>query len=133
MKMKINHIGYAVKKIDRAAEAFKRLGFAFDPIVDDVDRNIKISFGENDGYRIELVSPLDQGKPSPVDTWITSAVGTPYHICFESENFFSDIEELENQGFKVIIPPKPAVALGGANVVFMLNLGFGIMEIVEIN
>lgn len=131
--MKINHIGYAVKRIDRAMESFRALGFDFGPIIDDIDRNIKISFGEKDGYCIELVSPLDKTVSSPVDSYISSGAGTPYHICYESDDFFSDIKALENQGFKVIVPPKPAVALGGANVVFLLNLGFGIMEIVERN
>lgn len=111
--MKINHIGYAVRSIDKAVDSFKELGFDFGPIIDDATRNVQISFGENDGYRIELVSPLDKGVPSPVDTYLTSSIGTPYHICYESAHFIADIEMLEGKGFKVVIPPQPAVALGG--------------------
>lgn len=129
--MKIDHIGYAVKRIDRAIDAFKKLGFQFEPVVDDIGRNVKLAFGVKDGYRIELVAPLDRKLESPVDQYLSNAVGMPYHICYESEDIYKEIEELVKQGYKVVIEPKPAVAFGGRRVVFMINIGFGLMEIVE--
>ena len=130
--MKIDHIGYAVKRMDRAITAFQRLGFEFEPVIDDTDRNVKLAFGEKDGYRIELVSPLDKKQESPVDQYLSNVVGTPYHICYESDNFDEDVDELKSKGFKVIIEPTPAVAFEGRRVVFMMNIGFGLMEIVEV-
>ncbi len=129
--MTIDHIGYAVKRIDRAQAAFERLGFVFYPVVDDTDRNVRISFGEKDGYRIELVAPLDKKKASPVDEYLRKTPGTPYHICYESDDLDGEIEKLEQQGFKVVIDPRPAIAFEGKRVVFMMSLGFGLMEIVE--
>ena len=131
--MKIDHIGYAVKRLDRAINSFEELGFIFEHVIDDTDRNVKLAFGEKDGYRIELVAPLDKKIESPVDQYLSNAVGTPYHICYASNRFDTEIEELKSQGFKVVIDPKPAVAFGGRRVVFMMNIGFGLMEIVEIN
>ena len=128
--MKIDHIGYAVKRIDRALTSFEKLGFTFEPTIDDVDRNVKLAFGEKDGYRIELVAPLDKKQKSPVDQYLENAIGTPYHICYQSGDVDNEIKQLESQGFKVIIEPKPAVAFGGKRVVFMMNIGFGLMEIV---
>lgn len=129
--MKIDHIGYAVKRIDRAQSSFEKLGFLFGPAIDDTDRNVTISFGEKDGYRIELVCPLDKKQESPVDQYLNNAVGTPYHICYTSKDFDNEIDVLKKQGFKMIIEPQPAVAFGGKRVVFMMNLGMGLMEIVE--
>ena len=131
--MKIDHIGYAVKRVDRALSSFEKLGYVFGPVIDDTDRNVKLAFGVKDGYRIELVAPLDKKQESPVDQYLSNAVGTPYHICYESDRFDEEIEELKSQGFKVVIEPKPAVAFGGRRVVFMMNIGFGLMEIVEAN
>ncbi len=111
--MKIDHIGYAVRRIERAISSFKDLGYSFGDIIDDTDRNIKIAFGENDGWRIELVSPLDRSQSSPVDQYIGNTPGTPYHICYESDDIAREIEKLKQQGFKVIIEPKPAIAFGG--------------------
>ena len=129
--MTIDHIGYAVKRIDRAITAFQKLGFEFEPVIDDKDRNVKLAFGNKDGYRIELVAPLDKKQESPVDHYLSNAVGTPYHICYESDNLNAEIEELKTQGYKVVIEPRPAVAFGGQRVVFMMNIGVGLMEIVE--
>lgn len=129
--MKIEHIGYAVKQIDRARKSFEKLGYVFEPAIDDLNRNVKLAFGKKDGYRIELVAPLNKKLESPVDQYLSNAIGIPYHICYQSENFDMEIKELEKQGFKVIIDPAPAVAFGGRRVVFMMSVGFGLMEIVE--
>ena len=130
--MKINHIGYAVKRIERAITSFEKLGFGFEQIIDDTDRNVRLAFGNKDGYRIELVSPLDAKVDSPVDQYLGNSVGMPYHICYESDDLDNEIEELKKQGFKVILEPKPAVAFNGKRVVFLINIGFGLMEIVEL-
>ena len=129
--MKIDHIGYAVRRIDRAIDAFKELGFNFCEMIDDTDRNVKLAFGEKDGYRIELVSPLDKEKKSPVDQYVNEASGTPYHICYVSENIEEDIKNLEKNRFKVMIPLTPAVAFDNRRVVFMYSLHIGLIEIVE--
>lgn len=129
--MVVDHIGYAVKKIDKAIKAFESLEYEFEEPIEDFDRNILISFGTKDGYRIELVQPLDKKKESPVDAYLSKVGPTPYHICYVSEDFDKDIENLKEQGFRVIIEPMKAVAFGGKRVVFMMNLGIGLMEIVE--
>lgn len=128
--MKIDHIGYAVKRIDRALRAFEKLGFVFEPVIDDTNRNVKLAFGEKDGYRIELVCPLDYKQASPVDPYLSNVVGTPYHICYQSDDLDKDVKQLERQGYKVVIEQRPAVAFGNRRVVFMMNIGFGLMEIV---
>ena len=129
--MRIDHIGYAVKRIDRAITAFQKLGYEFEPVINDTDRNVRLAFGVKNGYRIELVAPLDKKAESPVDQYLSNAIGTPYHICYESENLDTDVEKLVEQGYKVVIAPRPAIALGNRRVVFMMNIGFGLMEIVE--
>ena len=125
--MKIDHIGYAVKRMDRALKSFEEIGFVFDSVVDDLDRNVQLAFGTKDGYRIELVCPLDRKQISPVDHYLNNIAGTPY----QSDDFDNEIIKLKQQGYKVIIDPKPAIAFGGKRVVFMMNIGFGLMEIVE--
>ena len=129
--MRIDHIGFAVKRIDRAITALQKLGYEFGSVIDDTDRNVKLVFGDKDGYRIELVAPLDKKQESPVDQYLSNMVGTPYHICYESESFDTEIDELIKQGYKVVIEPRPAVAFGGRRVEFMMNIGFGLLEIVE--
>ena len=127
--MRIDHIGYAVKNIDKAKKSMKALGYAFEPTVEDKDRNIYIAFGELDGYRVELVAPMGEG--SPVDMHLTKIGPTPYHICYKSSNIEEDIENLKGSRFKVSVPLAPAIAFGGKRVVFLYSLSVGLIEIVE--
>lgn len=127
--MRIDHIGYAVKNIEKALKQMNALGFVFDPVIEDHDRNIYIAFGELDGYRVELVSPMNSG--SPVDEILSKEGPTPYHICYKADNLEAAIEELKQSRFKVTIPPAPAVAFGGNRVVFLYALSVGLVEIVE--
>ena len=128
--MRIDHIGDAVKNIEKARAAFEELGFSFGELFNDHDRSIYIQFGENDGYCIELVAPNGEGE-APADFVLGKVGPTPYHICYRSSDIEKDIEELEKKKFKVIVPLAPAVAFGGKRVVFMMNRSIGIMEIVE--
>ena len=131
--MKIDHIGYAVKRIDRAIASFEKLGFCFGPVIEDHDRNVKLVFGNNGEYRIELVSPMDKSKASPIDQYLSNAPGTPYHICYQAEEFEKIIDNLKLQGFKEVIAPAKAVAFDGRRVTFLASLGVGLLEIVEMD
>ena len=121
--MNVDHIGYAVKNIDASRQAFEELGYVFDPVVNDTDRNIFIS--------IELVSPLDPALPSPVDGMLKKSGNTPYHICYTSSRFEDDIKELQQKRFLLTIPPAPACAFGGRRVAFLYHLQIGLLELVE--
>lgn len=127
--MRIDHIGYAVKNIEKAKKSMEVLGFRFEDQVTDTDRNIYIAFGELDGYRVELVAPITTG--SPVDVLLEKNGPTPYHICYKSYEIEADIEHLQKNRYKVTIPLTPAVAFGGKRVVFLYSLSVGLIEIVE--
>ena len=127
--MRIDHIGYAVKNIDKARKSMEALGYVFGDTVDDADRNIYIAFGEMNGYRVELVAPKSEG--SPVDMHLSKIGPTPYHICYYSNDIEVDIEKLKASRFKVSIPLAPAIAFGGKRVVFLYSLSVGLIEIVE--
>lgn len=127
--MRIDHIGYAVKNIEKARRSMEALGFSFEDTVEDPDRQIYIAFGESDGYRVELVAPMAEG--SPVDKQLSAIGPTPYHICYKSSEIEADIEKLKENRFRVSVPLAPAVAFGGKRVVFLYSLSVGLIEIVE--
>lgn len=127
--MRIDHIGYAVKNIDKARKSMEALGYVFEETIADYERNIFLCFGELAGYRIELVAPMGEG--SPVDMHLTKIGPTPYHICYRSSSIEEEIEKLKASRFKVSIPLTPAVAFGGKRIVFLYSLSAGLIEIVE--
>lgn len=129
--MKIDHIGYAVKDIEKAKKSMSALGYIFGENIEDTARNVLISFGELDSYKIELVAPLRIATPCPIDLYISKIGPTPYHICYKSKNIEADMERLTKARFKISIPLAPAIAFGGRRVVFMYSLSTGLIEIVE--
>ena len=56
--MKVHHIGYLVKKLEKAAEEFEKLGYVrLGEITPDLHRKIDILFLEKDRYVVGGVSP----------------------------------------------------------------------------
>ena len=104
--MKIHHIGYLVKKLDRAVEAFETLGFQ-----------------------------LKQKKiyDSVVSGLITQYRNMPYHLCYSSNEFEKDLKYLSQQGCVQIDEPCIAPALGNGRVVFLMSPVIGMIELYEKN
>ena len=130
--MQIDHIGYAVKNIDKAKKSFEALGYKFEDTIQDNDRNIFISFGTLDNYKIELVAENTQNNSAnPVSNYIQKIGACPYHICYKSNDIQKDIDYLQKNKFKITVPLAPAIAFNNRRVVFMYSLSVGLIEIVE--
>lgn len=130
--LKVHHIGYLVKKIDKAVLAFTALGYTVtQETVYDSLRKVDICFMEKDGYAVELVSPAEAG--SVVDGLLKKYKNSPYHICYESYDFDKDYESLASTGYTAIDKPAPAPALHNRRVVFLMNPFLGMIELLEVN
>lgn len=128
--MKIHHIGYLVRKIEKAQIQFMELGYLpISNITYDKYRDVDIIFMEKDGYIIELVSP--KSEKSVVAKLIRVYKNSPYHICYETENFEQEISHLEETGFIKIDNPCPAPALQERRVCFLQNASIGMIEVLE--
>ena len=128
--MKIHHIGYLVKKLERAVLAFQSLGFDMSQeSVRDEFRKIDIVFLEKDGYRIELVSPYD--SDSVVSDLVKRLGNSPYHVCYSTSNLDDEVSRLRNERYVLCGEPAPAPACGGHRVVFMIHPFAGMIELLE--
>lgn len=130
-QMKINHIGYLVKNFEEAKAEFEKLGYK--PVSKDTHDTIRlvdICFMEQDNYVIELVSPYDQ--ESVVAGLIKKYKNTPYHICYETEDFDNDIDKLEHSGYVKMDEPLPAPAFENRRVVFLFHSQIGMIELVDV-
>lgn len=128
--MKIHHIGYMVKKMDKALKAFQSLGYVVvQNKIFDAQRGIDIVFLSKDGYLIELVSPI---TPESVVADVIKRYGnTPYHICYEISDLEAEIERLRNERYVVCSEPNVALACGGRRVCFLIHPFLGMVELVE--
>lgn len=127
--LKIHHIGYLVKKIEKAKKTFETLGYLVeqDTVYDDI-RKVDICFLVKDGYRVELVSPYSED--SVVSGLLKKYKNTPYHICYETDDPEAAYRELTANGFAAIDTPTPAPALDGRNVVFLISPVIGMVELI---
>ena len=129
--MKIHHIGYLTKKLDKTLAEFLRLGYetekeaAYDEI-----REVNIAFVRNGDYRVELIEPA--GDQSPLAPLLARYRNTPYHICYETDDLAASIEELSAAGYTIFQPAAPAPCLDGRSVVFLLHRSMGIIELLEL-
>ena len=128
--MKIHHIGYLVKDIEKSIEVFASLGYICESeIVFDQNRGIDIVFMINGDYRIELVSPATD--TSVVADTLKKIGNSPYHICYYTSDIQAAAAELKKQKFILIDAPAAAPAINGKNVAFLFNKQIGIIELVE--
>lgn len=78
---------------------------------------------------IELVSPRDE--TSPIWNLMKKYRNIPYHLCFECPNLEEEVQRLRSAGWRLFQAPAPAPAIGGKNVVFLMQGNAGIIELVE--
>lgn len=126
----VHHIGYLVKKIDKAIQTFQSLGYEIEQytVYDDI-RKVNICFLTKDGCRVELVSPVSED--SVVSGLMKKYKNCPYHICYETADFEADYAALTSNGFIAIDTPTPAPAMGGREVVFLNSAAIGIIELLK--
>lgn len=108
--MVVDHIGYVVRDIEKARHEFGVLGYEFEDLIEDFDRNIYILFGDNGNIRIELIQTMNTEKSSPVREILRKNGPTPYHICYKTDDMEADIQKLKFQKWLLINPPRLAVA-----------------------
>lgn len=128
--MKVHHIGYLVKNMERAIESFLMLGYTIEsPTVRDDIRKINICFMINEATRVELIESVD--SDSAVSGLITKMGVTPYHICYEVPSIAQEKEKLKASKYIMTAEPEKAPALGDRQVSFFYNKNIGLIELVE--
>lgn len=129
--MRIHHVGYAVHDLEIATEGFLQLGYRCEgrPIAD-VPRRIRVQFVERDGYRVELIAPLDgPDTPSPVSGLLDQIGPTAYHLAYEVEDVEVEIGRLVARGFRLIEPPSVGPAVEDRQAAFLIHPGTGLLEL----
>lgn len=142
--MRIHHIGYLVRNMERSRAEFEQLGFSVERCkAHDEARGINVSFMTNGGYRVELVEP--DGKSSPIYPLLKRFKNCPYHICFETDDMAAAIAQLRGKGFTVMqgADTAPCITVHsaadlvdrtggrGAIVAFLMSAAAGIVEVMQ--
>ena len=108
---KLNHIGFVVQNIEKAAILFRTLGLrevtGTEP--DPVQKVVACFMGTGDEgeAHIELLEPA--GGDSPITNFLKKRGGGLHHICFEVDDIHRTTDDLIQKGYNVVVPPVDCV------------------------
>lgn len=128
------HIGVAVSSTSESMHVLNEIFNLKEvpEIYEDALQNIKISFVNLSGVKIELIEPLDNSKKSPVDNMINKNISY-YHLCFRTRSLEETVLKLVERGAVEVVKPIPAVAFKNSKIAFLFIKHLGLIELVEKN
>jgi methylmalonyl-CoA/ethylmalonyl-CoA epimerase len=130
--MKFDHIGIFVQDIpvgDAELSAIlpivSRSAIFTDPVI-----KVKVQFlFDESGMCYELVAPFGEGNP--VDGVLKTRRNVLNHVAYRTPDLVSVLAEFRSKGAFPLNEPKPAVAFGGKQVVFLMTSLNFIIELIE--
>jgi methylmalonyl-CoA/ethylmalonyl-CoA epimerase len=130
--LEFEHIGVAINSIEDCHSIF---GAIFElkegaEIYEDILQNVKISFINIAGVRIELVEPLDCSRKSPVDNIVKKSISY-YHLCFSTGCLEETVSHLIEKGAVAVTQFIPAAAFCNRKITFLYVKHLGLIELVE--
>jgi methylmalonyl-CoA/ethylmalonyl-CoA epimerase len=98
---KIEHIGIAVKDLEKSNLLFKQLfGKPHYKVEEVTSEGVKTSFFKSGSNKIELLEATN--PESPIAKFIKKKGEGVHHIAFAVDDIKSEIKRLQNEGFTVI-------------------------------
>ena len=112
----INHIGIAVKSIERAKSVFELLGVKVEGEEVVEDQKVRVAFIPVGESRIELLEPTSED--SPVAKFLEKRGEGIHHIAFQVDNISEALDKLKKEGIK-LIDEKPRKGAHGTLIAFI--------------
>lgn len=106
---KIEHIGIAVKDLEKSNELFSKLfGAPYYKMEEVASEGVRTSFFKSGPNKIELLEATN--TKSPIAKYIEKKGEGIHHIAFAVSDIESELSRLENEGFTILnrVPKKGA-------------------------
>jgi len=118
MKVKhIDHIGIAVKDIDKAGKFYTDiLGLKIEEIEEVADQKVNVAFIPITDSEVELLETTE--PDGPIAKYIDRRGEGVQHIAFRVENIEEALDELKEKGVR-LIDQTPRKGAGGAMIAFI--------------
>ncbi|KXH87510.1 methylmalonyl-CoA epimerase [Sporosarcina sp. HYO08] len=114
---KVDHIGIAVKSIDRSLDYYiQTLGLSCLAIEEVKSQKVRVAFLDAGNIKLELLEPI--GEEGPVATFIEKRGEGIHHIAFGVPDIRTRMAELKEKGVQ-LLQEEPKLGAGGAEVAFL--------------
>jgi methylmalonyl-CoA/ethylmalonyl-CoA epimerase len=130
MQLEFHHIGLATQNISEALRLMSQTGSSkvlTGPVTDAL-QNTTVQMVEWNGVAIELIAGAD--KENPVEHLLKKKINL-YHICYGTNNFKETLDNLKQQGWLEVSPPKPAKLFENKLITFLYHPLLGLIELLE--
>ena len=125
-----HHIGTAVASIDKVKPFYQSMGYTVSDTVIDPVQKVYVAYARKEGFpTVEMLEPLDE--TSPVLGILKKNGNTPYHMCYAVDNLSDAIAEMRKEGFRPLSKPVPGHGLDDALMVFLYNINYGLIQVME--
>lgn len=115
--LKVEHIGIAVKSLEKSVPLFEKLLNSTCYKTEVVENDgVTTAFFLQDGTKIELLEPI--GEDSFVGKFLRKRGEGVHHIALEVEDIYAEMERLAGEGFQ-IINREPRTGADGKLVCFL--------------
>lgn len=130
--IEFEHIGIAVSSIRESMHVLNEIfnSKEVSKIYEDALQNIKISFVNLSGVKIELIEPLDSNRKSPIDNIIKKNISY-YHLCFRTRCLEETVSKLVERGAVEVVKPIPSPAFSNRKIAFLYVKNLGLIELTE--
>lgn len=126
--IRVHHIGYYVKDINKATIMLETLGWKFNEAYRDDTRGIILAFGRMGDECIELVQADRDG--SEVDG-MKKGQAKPYHVCYEVNDIQVTCDKLKKEHRCVQINKIDYSTIDNKRIVHMYSRDIGVFELIE--
>lgn len=125
-----HHIGTAVASIEKVKPFYLSMGYIVSETVLEPIQKVFVAYARKDGFpTVEMLEPSDD--TSPVMGILKRNGNTPYHMCYAVDNLNETIAEMRKEGFRPLGKPIPGHGLDDALMVFLYNINYGLIQIMQ--
>jgi methylmalonyl-CoA/ethylmalonyl-CoA epimerase len=124
--MKLDHIGIAVHKLNKALIWYEALGLVEYSREEVADYNVKISMLKLEDFSLELLEPTGEG---PVKKFLEKRGEGVHHIAFAVDDLESELKELKAKEVQLIDETPRSV--GSRKIAFLKPKHGVLIELVQ--
>ena len=128
--LKFHHLGIATKNIEKSVAVYAEIGYSVSEIKEEPSQNVRIAFLKKaDSPTLELVEATI--ADSPISRMVMQSGTTPYHTCYEVDDIWDAIDELEDRNFRTLFEPIKSDVMDNGLFCYLFSTEIGLIELYQ--